>query len=107
MTRFPWQRFTVSILGIGVILFEWRWATNHLYSLPVTSISGFTSITTNAMYTIAVLVVFFVTGQVVWNWANQTTSNIIQEAQSYFAKEDTTITTREIAPKYLDDPAIP
>jgi len=103
----PWQRLALSVLGIGIMFFEWRWAINHLYSLPVTSISAFATITTNTEYAVAALVIFFVTGQIFYNWANQSTSNIIQEAKSYFEKKDDTKTTRTIAAKYLDEPTIP
>lgn len=103
--KIPWQRITLSILGIAIVLFTWWWATKHLYSLPVTSIAAFASITTNSLYVIAALVIFFVTGQIFYNWSNATTSNIIQEAKQYFEKKDVTI-TKTVAPKYLDAPDI-
>jgi len=106
--KIPWQRITLSVLGIVIMFVEWRWATNHLYTLPVTSITAFSSITTNCMYVIAALVIFFVTGQIFYNWSNATTSNIIQEAKQYFeTKKDVEIHEKIIAPKYIDDPAIP
>lgn len=107
MNRIPWQRIGLSIFGIAIIIFVWWWATKHLYVLPVTSITAFSSITTNSLYVIAALVIFFVTGQLFYTWTNQTTSNIIQEAKQYFEKQDVTITQRTVAPKYLDDPSIP
>lgn len=83
---------------------EWSWATKHLYSLPIASISAFSSITINCMYVIAALVIFFVTGQVLYNWSNTTTTNIIQEAKQYFEQSDITVNTPD--PKYFDDPSI-
>lgn len=96
--QIPWQRITVSIAGIVVIMFQWRWATNHLYTLPVTSITAFTSITNNSLYTIAVLVVFFVTGKVFFDWKNATVSQVIQQAQN--VTED--VTEHVVKPKYFD-----
>ena len=103
-SRFPWQRITLSLIGIVIILFEWRWAVNHLYALSAQQapvIVAFQSITNNSMYVIAALVVFFVTGRLVYEWKNATISNIVQEAQSTVTED------RTVAPKHFDDPAIP
>lgn len=98
---FPWQRLLLSILGIMILMTEWRWAVNHIYALQQTpaALTAFTSITNNNMYAIVVLVVFFVTGQVFFNWTNATTSTITQEAKSLI---------EEHIPKskHFDDPPI-
>lgn len=85
----------------------WRWATFHLYALPATSIAAFTSITTNSLYVIGALVVFFVTGRLVYEWKNQTASEVIEQAQSFVSdsKEEVTehiLTMEEQLGKYGD-----
>lgn len=74
--RVPWQRLALSLIGITIIIFLWRWATFHLYTLPPTSIVAFTSITVSTMYSVAFLVAFFVTGQA-WtaSWTNATSAS--------------------------------
>lgn len=98
VSRVPWQRICLSLLGIMVVMFQWRWATNHLYSLPAASVVSFTSITNNSMYVIGALVVFFVTGKVFYDWKMNTVQTITQEVRSTFD---------DIAPKHFDDPKIP
>lgn len=98
----PWQRILVSVFGIAVVMLQWRWATFHLYTLPVTSITAFTSITNNSLYAVTILVVFFVTGKVFFDWKNATVSQVIQQAQN--VTED--ITEHLPKPKSFDDPSI-
>lgn len=71
-SRRPWQRMTLSLLGVVIIAVNWRWAVTHLYSLPEHSIAGFTSITNNAAYVIGAIVVFMVTGKIIYDWKNKT-----------------------------------
>src|SRR5437016_1148046 len=81
---FPWRRLFIILVGIAIELSVWRWAVNHLYTLPVTSVSVFGSLTTSLMYTIAFLVAYFVTGQAYFtNWTNTTIANISTEVKSY------------------------
>src|SRR5947208_12287944 len=81
---FPWRRLFIILVGIAIELSVWRWAVNHLYALPVTSVSVFGSLTTSLMYTIAFLVAYFVTGQAYFtNWTNTTIANISTEVKSY------------------------
>ncbi len=81
---FPWRRFAISIMGIFIILFVWRWSVNHLYTLPDKSIGVFGSITNNAMYAITFLVAYFVTGQAYFtNWSNVSASSVVTEVKSY------------------------
>lgn len=79
-----WQRLVLSVLGIGIVVGMWRWATFHLYTLPEHSITSFTSITNNTLYTIASLVLFFVTGKIFFDWKNQTASTVVESAQHTF-----------------------
>lgn len=76
-----WHKLAVSLLGIAIIVGIWQWATWHLYSLPAASITAFTSITTNCFYTIAMLVFFFVTGKVLVDWKNISTTAASQLGQ--------------------------
>ena len=88
-TRTPWQRLTLSLLGILVIVLCWRWAVCHLYTLPEAALAPFCSITTNAFYTVAAIVVFMITGKLVWEWQNRTdqVTNAVSEIQHI--KEET------------------
>lgn len=94
--RTPWQRLTLSLVGISILVMLWHWATNHLYSLPVTAISAFTTITINTLYVVGALVIFFVTGKLVYDWKNQTTTDLVNRLE-------TTITAAPVAPKHLDN----
>lgn len=99
MMGIPWQRMLVSMLGVLIIMGVWRLAVMHLYSLPsAESITAFTSITNNCLYTIAALVVFFVTNKLVFDWKNSTVSQVVQEAQ--------VITETIVKPKHFDSPEI-
>jgi 5-methylcytosine-specific restriction endonuclease McrA len=69
-----WRHLTLSLLGIIIILIMWRWSVGHLYMLPAHSIAAFTSITTNAFYTISAILIFLITGHLLYNWSNATTA---------------------------------
>ena len=78
--RIPWQRLFLSLTGLAIIAGMWRWATYHLYSLPEPTLVAFASITNNAFYVIAAIVVFMVTGKLVYDWKNQTATTLIDQA---------------------------
>ena len=81
---FPWRRFVISLTGISMILFVWRWSINHLYTLPATSIAVYGSITISALYAITFIVAFFITGQTYFtNWQNVSSSSIMSYIQNY------------------------
>lgn len=94
------QRLVVSLVGIAVIQASWKWATEHFYSLPPEAFAGFVTITTNSMYVTGAIVVFMVTGRMVYDWKMGTSqiqevvSNItnvkkdISERITHNAKED-------------------
>ncbi len=100
---FPYQRLTLSILGISILVIMWRWATFHLYSIPEHSITAFTSVTNHTVYSISAIVVFMITGKLVWDWKNQTVSQVVQEAQEISENYKGETTERIIAPKAFDD----
>ncbi len=90
----PWRRVFVSVLGIILLLVSWRWAVNHLYTLPEHSISSFTSITTSLFYTISVVVVFLVTGLTFFSWT-QSSSVVANIAEQINKTVSETITKTE------------
>jgi len=95
------QRLIVSFLGILFIQVCWNSATNHLYSLPHEALAGFVSITTNTLYITGAIVIFMVTGKLVYDWKMGT--NQIQEVVSRVDKIKEEITDRIIKPKHFDD----
>jgi len=96
----PWQRLLLSILGIITIEASWRWAVAHLYTLPAVAIAGFVTITTNSFYVIGAIVIFMVTGRLVYEWKMNTSQ--VQDVVS----EVTEITERAVKPRYYDDGTI-
>jgi hypothetical protein len=70
MTNLPatWQRLILSVLGIVLIQISWRWAVCHLYTLPSEALAGFVTITTNSFYVIGAIVIFMVTGKLIYEW---------------------------------------
>ena len=94
---------TLSLLGILVIVVCWRWAVCHLYTLPEAALAGFVSLTTNSFYVIAAIVIFMVTGRLVYEWSNRTEqlTNVVSEVQHL--KEDLTQTVRTPKASHFDD----
>jgi hypothetical protein len=92
----PWQRILVSLFGIAIIFFQWRWATENLYTLQPYALPAFTSITVNSQYVVAALAIFFVTGKLVYDWKNSTVSQVIQSGESIVTED------RTPKPKYFD-----
>jgi hypothetical protein len=80
ITKMVSQRLIVSIIGIALIQASWRWAVAHLYTLPETAFAGFVTITTNTLYVTGAIVIFLVTGRMVYDWKMGT--NQIQEVAS-------------------------
>lgn len=102
-TRTPWQRLFASLVGIGIVLLDWRWAVNHLYSLPEHSISAFVSITNNAHYVIGSIVIFMITGKLIFDWKNQTASQVVEQTQHIFEQ----VVERTPKAEHFDGPDIP
>ena len=102
MNKLPptWQRLVLSVLGVLVIEGSWRWAVCHLYTLPTPALAGFVSITTNAFYVIGAIIIFMVTGKLVYEWKMGTsqTQQVISETKD--------IVERAVKPKYFDDGTI-
>lgn len=99
--RFPWQRLTLSIIGIFFIFLMWKWSSNHLYSLPQYSLATFGSITSSSIYALAALVIWFVTGKLVTELKTGAAASIIETVTDTVSDIG-----KPIAPKHIDDPAI-
>lgn len=77
-----WQRLVLSLAGVSIIAAMWRWAVFHLYALPPEAMSAFLSITTNAFYVIGAIVIFMVTGRLIYEWKNSTAATVLQEGRN-------------------------
>jgi len=71
----------LSLFGIVIVVLCWRWAVCHLYTLPEAALAGFVSLTTNSFYVIGSIVIFMITGRLVYEWSNRTeqASNVVSE----------------------------
>jgi len=101
INRKSWQRMTLSMLGLVIIVLTWMQAVAHLYDLPPAALASFTTITVNAQYVIGAIVIFMVTGRLVYEWTNSTASSIVEQGTQLLHEE------RTPAPKHFDDPSIP
>lgn len=98
------QRFLISLIGILLIQISWRWAVAHLYSLPPEALAGFVSITTNTLYITGAIVIFMVTGRLVYDWKMNTSQ--VQDVVSHVQDIKEEITERVFKPKYFDDGSV-
>jgi hypothetical protein len=98
------QRFLISLIGIILVQISWRWAVAHLYSLPPEALAGFVSITTNTLYITGAIVIFMVTGRLVYDWKVGTSQ--VQEVVSRANTIKEEITERIIKPKHFDSDEI-
>jgi len=98
------QRLVVSLIGIALIQASWRWAVCHLYTLPDVALAGFVTITTNSMYVTGAIVVFMVTGRMVYDWKMGTSQ--VQEVVSSVARVKEEVTEYIQKPKNFDDETI-
>jgi hypothetical protein len=98
------QRLLISLIGIVLIQISWRWAVAHLYSLPHEALAGFVSITTNTLYITGAIVIFMVTGRLVYDWKMGTSQ--IQDVASQVAIAKQEITEYIQKPKNFDDETI-
>jgi hypothetical protein len=101
-SRTPWQRLALSLLGILAIGGTWHMAINHLYSLPPESFASFTTLTVNAQYVVGAIVIFMVTGRLVYEWKMDTAAKVI-EAGEQIGQEFVDHTP---SPKSVDDPDV-
>jgi hypothetical protein len=93
----------LSLFGILIVVLTWMQAVSHLYKLPEMTLASFTTITVNSQYVIGAIVIFMVTGRLVYEWRSNTVSSISEIGQQI--KED--ITEKRTPPaKYFDDETI-
>jgi hypothetical protein len=104
ITKMVSQRLIVSIIGILIIQASWRWAIAHFYSLPYEAYAGFVTITTNTLYVTGAIVVFLVTGRMVYDWKMGT--NQVQQVSGMVSKIKEEIVERTPKPKSFDDEEI-
>lgn len=102
-SRTPWQRMTLSLLGVLILLMVWRWAVCHLYTLPEAALAPFVSITTNIIYGITAIIVFMVTGRLVYEWSNRTEQLTNAASDIQHINEDITQTVRTPKASHFDD----
>lgn len=86
--RMPWQRLVLSVLAVTIILLKWKWAVWHLYSLPPESYAAFTSSNTNSDYAIAAIVIFMISGKMIYDWKNQTAATLTEQVSHTFEKKE-------------------
>ena len=104
MTSSTWQRMFLSIVGIFTIEGSWRWAIAHLYTLPTYAIAGFVSLTTNCFYVVGSIVIFMVTGRLIYEWRMNTSqmNEVVSEASNVVEDQ----VERVVKAKYFDDRTI-
>jgi hypothetical protein len=98
------QRLVISLVGIALIQISWRWSVAHLYSLPPEALAGFVSITTNTLYITGAIVIFMVTGKLVYDWKVGTSQ--IQDVSSSVQRIKEEITEYIQKPKNFDDEVV-
>lgn len=97
LKAFPWERVILSMGGVAALLWVWWLALQHLYALPQYALPTFQAITTNMYYAVAAVIIFAVTGHLVYDWKNQTGAQV--EAVATTAVEDLK-ETFQIDPKF-------
>lgn len=101
--RVPWQRLTLSIFAITIMLIVWKWSVNYLYDLPTETIASFTSLTTNMFYVVGAIVIFMISGKLIYDWKIQTAQSI-QEKGEQIRQEFVERTPR---PRDFDESELP
>lgn len=99
MNKRSWQRLLLSLIGIVLIGLCWFAAVQHLYTLKPEALSAFTAITTNAFYVIGAIIIFMVSGRLIYEWKNST-SSIVQTVSE-------TLAERTPKSSHYDDGSLP
>lgn len=103
MTKKSWQRLTLSLIGLAIVVLTWMQAVSHLYKLPSSAMASFTTITVNAQYVTAAIVIFMVTGRLIYEWRVGTASQISESGEQIIQE----FIKRVPAPKQFDEEEIP
>ena len=102
MSRRSWHRLVLSLIGIALTWATWRMAIDELARVKPEAIASFTTITVNALYVIASIIIFMISGRMIYEWKVNTASSII-ESGTQIAQE---FTDKTPAPKHFDDGSI-
>ena len=102
MQKKSWQRLTLSIIGIVCAMVIWEISIEKLAWIPDAKTSAFTTLTVNTQYVIGAIIIFMVTGRLVYDWKNSTTSEVVTQTEQIFTKAE-----RIPAPKHFDDNTLP
>ena len=82
----------LSLFGIAIVSVKWWFSIKYLYTLPMAALASFTSITTNSDYVTGAIVIFMVTGVLIYNWSNRTeqvtqvSSDAIDEVDKFIGR---------------------
>jgi len=101
MNKKSWQRLTLSLIGLLIIQATWSQAVTHLYKLPPAALAAFTTITVNSQYVVGAIVIFMVSGRMIYEWRMNTVSNVVEQGEQLLQEK------RTPAPKQFDDGTIP
>ena len=103
ISKKSWQRLTLSMIGLFIVQAVWMQAITHLYHLPPEALAAFTTITVNSQYVTAAIVIFMVTGRLVYEWKMNTASTVIERGEQIRQE----FIDRTPAPKHFDDDNLP
>jgi hypothetical protein len=100
-----WHRLVLSLFGISIVEATWWFAIKYLYTLPTAAIAGFVSLTTNAFYVQGAIVIFMVTGVLIYNWSNRTdqVTQVTSEAMNEVQDIKEAVTGNRSPKDFLDD----
>ena len=104
-----WQRLLLSLFGILIVTVDWRWAICHLYTLPPAALAGFVSLTTSSWYVIGSIVIFMVTGRMVYEWhmGTEQMQQVSSEAENEVQDLKEEITGNRSPKDFLGEDATP
>jgi uncharacterized membrane protein len=100
MKKRSWHRLILSLFGIACAMWIWNISIEKLRDMPLATISAFTTLTVNTQYVIGAIIIFMVTGRLVYEWKNDTVSQVLTQGEN-LVRED-----RTPAPKHFDDDSI-
>lgn len=94
----------LCLVAIGVVQITWYWAVMHLYALPIEAIAAFTSITNSSFYVNGAIVIFMISGKLVYEWKMNTAQTIAEEGKQVVQefKIDPKFKTEDLLERYGD-----
>lgn len=97
MKRTPWQRLTLSLIGLIIVTTKWWAAIRILPTMDKDHVSAFVTLTNNSDYVTAAIVIFMVTGKLVYDWKMETTNQVVTRGEAIISE------LRTPASKHFDD----